>query len=58
MIHAANTVTYNMASDEESFNKEMAIDSLEWHVMLSVNKKTGAVLLASRDMRVCALRIG
>ena len=29
MIHAANTVIYNMANDEESFNKEMASDSLE-----------------------------
>jgi len=47
-----------MASDEESFKKEMASECLEWHVMLSVNKKTGAVLLVSRDMRVCALHIG
>jgi len=31
MIHAANTVTYNMANDDESFNKETASDSLEWH---------------------------
>jgi hypothetical protein len=23
MIHAANTVTYNMANDDESYNKEM-----------------------------------
>jgi len=28
MIHAANTVIYNMANDEEIFNKEMASDSL------------------------------
>ena len=43
MIHAANTVIYNMANDEEGFNKEMASDSLQWHVMLSPNKKTGDV---------------
>jgi len=43
MIHAANTVIYNMDNDDESFNKEMAIDSLEWHVMQSPNKKTGFV---------------
>jgi len=28
MIHAANTVTYNLANDDERFNKEMASDSL------------------------------
>ena len=28
---------------EESFNKEMASDSLEWNVMQSPNKKTGVV---------------
>ena len=33
MIHVANTVTYDMANDVESFNKEMASDILEWHVM-------------------------
>jgi len=43
MIHAANSVIYNMAIDDESFNKEMASDSLEWHVMQSPNKKTGVV---------------
>jgi lipid II:glycine glycyltransferase (peptidoglycan interpeptide bridge formation enzyme) len=43
MILAANTVTYNMANDDESFNKEMASDSLEWHVMHSSNKKTGVI---------------
>jgi hypothetical protein len=58
MTHAANTVTYNMANDDESFNKEMASDSLEWHVMLSPNKKTEAVLMASRVMKVCELHIG
>ena len=42
-MHAANTVIYNMANDEESFNKEMASDSLEWNVMQSPNKKTGDV---------------
>ena len=50
MIHAANTVTYNLANDE-SFNKGMASDSLEWHVMLSPNKKTGVVLLATRVIK-------
>jgi len=29
MIHAANTVIYNMANDEENFNKKMASDSWE-----------------------------
>jgi hypothetical protein len=28
MIHAANTVTYNMADDDESYNKEMESDTL------------------------------
>jgi len=42
MILAENTVTYNLANDVESFNKEMASDSLEWHVMQSP-KKTGVV---------------
>ena len=58
MIHAAHTVTYNMANDDESFNKEMASDSLEWYVMQSPNKKTWVVLLASRDVKVCELHIG
>jgi hypothetical protein len=43
MVHAANTVTYNMANDDESFNKEMESDSLEWNVMQSPNKKTGVI---------------
>jgi len=43
MIHAANTVICNIANDDESFNKEIAIDSLEWHVMQSPNMKTGVV---------------
>ena len=43
MILAANTVIYIMANDEESFNKEMASDSLEWNIMQSPNKKTGVV---------------
>jgi hypothetical protein len=41
LLHAANTVTYNMANDDESFNKEMESDSLEWNVMQFPNKKTG-----------------
>jgi hypothetical protein len=28
MVHAADTVTYKMANDHESFNKEMESDSL------------------------------
>jgi hypothetical protein len=47
-----------MAIDDESFNKEMANDSLEWHVILSPNKQTRAVLLASRVLKVCGLHIG
>ena len=43
MIHAANTVIYNMANDEERFNKEMASDSMERNAMLSPNRKTGDV---------------
>jgi hypothetical protein len=43
MVHAASTVTYNMANDNESFNKEMENDSLEWNVMQSQNKKTRVV---------------
>jgi hypothetical protein len=58
MVHAANTVTYNMANDDKSFNKEMERDSLKWNVMQSPNKKTGFVLLASRAVKVCGLHIG
>jgi hypothetical protein len=47
-----------MGNDDESFNKEMASDSLEWHVMQSPNKKIGFVLLASMVMEVCGLHIG
>jgi hypothetical protein len=57
MIHAANTGTYNLASDDETFNKEMASDSLECHVMQSPNQKTGIVLLASRVLKVCEMHI-
>jgi lipid II:glycine glycyltransferase (peptidoglycan interpeptide bridge formation enzyme) len=53
MIHAANTFTYNMANDDENFNKEMASDSLEWNVMQPPNKNTGIVLLTSRAVKVC-----
>jgi hypothetical protein len=55
VINAANTVAYNMTNDDKSFNKEMESDSLEWHVMQSPNKKTGA---ASRVMKVYGLHIG
>jgi hypothetical protein len=58
MVHAANIVTYNVANDDESFNKKIASDSLEWNVMQSPNKKTGVILLASRAMKVCGLHIG
>jgi hypothetical protein len=58
MIHAENTVTYNTSNDDESFNKEMSSDSLEWHVMWSPNKKIRAVLLASMVITVCGLHIG
>jgi hypothetical protein len=58
MVHAANKVTYNMANDDESFNKEMESDSLEWNVTHPPNKKTGVVLLASRAVKVCGLHIG
>jgi len=47
-----------MANDNESFNKETASDSLEWHVMQSAKKKTGVVGLTSRVMKVCGLLIG
>jgi hypothetical protein len=46
MIHAANTVTYNLADDDKTFNnKEMASDSLECHVMQSPNKKTEILII-------------
>jgi len=32
-----------LANDDESFNKEMASDSLEWNVMQSPNKNNGVV---------------
>jgi len=57
MIHAANTLNYNMDNDDEIFNKETTSDSLEWHVMQSPNKKIGIVLLASRVMKVYGLHI-
>jgi len=47
-----------MANDDEIFNKEMASDNLEWHVMQSPNKKAGVVWLARRVMKVCGLLIG
>jgi hypothetical protein len=47
MIHATNTVTYNLANDVENFNKEVASDSLEWHAMQSPNKKIGVVFWAA-----------
>jgi hypothetical protein len=53
MIHVANTVTYNMVNDDESFNKEMASDSLEWNVLQSPDKNTGFVFLATRVVKAC-----
>jgi hypothetical protein len=47
-----------MVNDYERFKKEIASDSLEWHVMQSPDKKTGTVLLASRVAKVCRLHIG
>ena len=44
-VVCSDTVIYIMANDEESFNKEMASDSLEWNIMQSPNKKTGVVFL-------------
>lgn len=46
-----------MASDDETFNTEMASDSLEWHVMQSPNKRTGVVSLASRVMNFLSCRL-
>jgi lipid II:glycine glycyltransferase (peptidoglycan interpeptide bridge formation enzyme) len=43
MVLVANTVTYNMADDDESFNNEMESDSLEWNVMQSPKKNTVVV---------------
>jgi hypothetical protein len=57
MIHAAHTVTYSLANGDDSFYKEMASDSMQWHVMQSPNKNR-AVLMASRVMKVCGLHIG
>jgi hypothetical protein len=34
-----------MANDDESFNKEIESDSLEWKVMQSPNKKTRFVFV-------------
>jgi hypothetical protein len=40
MIHAANTVTYKMVNDNESWNKEMERESSKCNVMHSPNMKT------------------
>jgi hypothetical protein len=58
MVHAANTVTYNMANDYESFNKEMESDILEWNVIQFPNKNTRDLLLAGRAVKVYELHIG
>ena len=58
MIHAENTVIYNLANDDvESFNKEMARASLEWHVMQSPDEDWRRIL-ASRVMKVSGLHLG
>jgi hypothetical protein len=46
-----------MVNDYERFNKEIASDSLEWHIMKSPDKMIGTVLLASRVTKVCQLHI-
>jgi hypothetical protein len=43
MVHAANTVTYNIANADEIFNKKVESDSLEQNFMQSPNKKTRVV---------------
>jgi hypothetical protein len=58
MVDAANTVTYYMANDVESFNKEMENDSIRLECPASLNKKTGVVLPASSGLKVCGLHIG
>jgi hypothetical protein len=57
MVQAANSVTYNMPNDDESFNIDTETHNLEWNVMQSPNK-TGVVLLANRVVIVCGFHIG
>jgi hypothetical protein len=45
-------------TNDESCNKEMEIDSLKWNVMKSPDKKTRAVLLVTRAVKVSGLHIG
>jgi len=33
-----------MANDDESFNKEMASDSLEWHVIVSKQENQSCIV--------------
>jgi hypothetical protein len=58
MIHAANTVTYNMPNDDERLNKEMASDSLELNVVQPPSNNSGVLLLASKVAKVCGMHIG
>jgi len=56
--HSANTVTYNLANDDESFNKVMASDSLKWHFMRMLKQEDWICNLANRVVKLCELNIG
>jgi len=58
MIYAANTVTYNLANDDENFNKVMASDSLEWPVMQMLKQEDWIWNLGKKVIKVCELHIG
>jgi hypothetical protein len=57
IMRAANTVTYNMANDDESFKPEM-----KWQLLATCHtiskQECRTVLLANRVMEFCGLRIG
>jgi hypothetical protein len=57
IMHTANTVTYNMANDDESFNQEM-----KWQLLATCHtiskQECQTVLLANRVMEFCGLYIG
>ena len=57
MIYAANTVTYNLANDEENFNKVVTSDSLEWPVMQMLKQEDWICNLANRVIKVRELLI-
>jgi len=51
-MHAANTVPYNMANDDESFNQEMtAFSNMSYHLQTRMLN----CLLADRVMEFCGL---